>query len=148
MDKSCKIAALYIATLKAISLIHQHNHWTTKGSNFFGNHLLFEKLYNAAQEDLDTSAEKFIGLFGDDCLSYEFQTELLNKVLLKYNNLEGSPAEMSLAVEKEFLKFSGEAYEALKADGKMTLGLDDMIMAIASHREEAVYHLQQLLKGV
>lgn len=147
MNKCNKVAALYIATLKSIALIHQHNHWTTRGVAFYGDHLLFERLYNSALEDLDLAAEKFIGVFGDDVISYDMQTELLNKVLSKYSKLEGSPLEMSLAIEKEFLQFSTAAYDCFEVEGKMTLGLDDMIMAIASNREESVYLLQQSLKG-
>jgi len=147
MDKCSKVGALYVATLKALSLIHQHNHWTTKGVSFYGEHLLFERLYKSTLENLDLAAEKFIGVFGDQCLSYDLQTELLNKVLLKYRNLEGSPIQMSLEAEKDFLKFSKDAYNCFEEEGKLTLGLDDMIMAIASDREGAVYLLQQSLDG-
>jgi len=145
MDKSCKIGALYIATLKAMALIHQHSHWTTRGDSFYGDHLLFERLYNSTLKDLDLAAEKFMGLFGDQCLNYDMQAGLLHKVLLKYKNLEGSPVRMSLEVEKEFIKFSKEAYNTFEEDGTLTLGLDDMLMAIASQREESVYLLQQTL---
>lgn len=147
MDKCSKVGALYVATLKALALIHQHNHWTTKGLAFYGDHLLFERLYNSTLEDLDLAAEKFIGVFGDQCLNYDLQNELLHKVLLKYKNLEGSPIQMSLAAEKDFLKFSKDAYNCFEEEGKLTLGLDDMIMAIASNREESVYLLQQSLDG-
>ena len=147
MDKCSKVAALYIATLKALALIHQHNHWTVKGVAFYGDHLLFERIYNSALKDLDLAAEKFMGLFKDQCLDYDMQTDMLHKVLLKYKNLEGSPVQMSLEAEKDFLKFSQDAYHVFEEDGKLTLGLDDMIMAIASSREEAVYLLQQSLTG-
>jgi DNA-binding ferritin-like protein len=147
MDKCNKIAALYVATLKCMALIHQHNHWTTKGSNFYGDHLLFKRLYESASEDLDLAAEKFIGVLGEEIMNYDFQTELVNKILSKYSNLEGSPKEMSMEVEKDFITFSASAYECLKKEGKMTLGLDDMIMAIASKREESVYLLKQALNG-
>lgn len=146
MDKCSKTAALYIASLKAISLIHQHSHWTTKGKPFYGDHLLFERLYKSALEDLDLAAEKFIGLFGDEVLDYQLQADLLNKVLLKYKGLEGSPMEMSLTIEKDFLKFSQDAYNCFEDEDKLSLGLDDMVMAIASNREGAVYLLQQPLK--
>lgn len=147
MDKCSKVGALYIATLKALALIHQHNHWTVKGAAFYGDHLLFERLYKSTLENLDLAAEKFIGVFGDQCLGYDLQADLLHKVLLKYKNLEGSPVQMSLEAEKEFLKFSKDAYNCFEEEGKLTLGLDDMIMAIASKREEAVYLLQQSLTG-
>lgn len=149
MDKCSKVAALYVATLKAMALIHQHSHWTTRGAPFFGNHLLFERLYDSTLDDLDLAAEKFIGLFGDEVLDYDLQTDLLHKILLKYKNLEGSPLEMSLGIEKDFLKLSREAYDCFDKEGKLieSLGLDDMVMAIASNRETSVYLIQQVLKG-
>jgi DNA-binding ferritin-like protein len=146
MDKCSKVAALYVATLKAISLIHQHNHWTTKGVSFYGDHLLFERLYKSVLEDLDLAAEKFIGLFGDDCLNYDLQAELLCKVLVKYKNLEGSPVAMSLAVEKDFIKLSKDAYNCFEEEGRLTMGLDDMLMSISSQHEESVYLLQQTMQ--
>ncbi len=146
MEKSCKIASLYIATLKAMALIHQNSHWTTFGHAFYGDHLLFERLYNSALKDLDLAAEKFVGLFGDSCLDYDMQIDLLHKVLLKYKHLEGSPAQMSLKVEEDFLKLSKVAYDSFEEDEKLSLGLDDMLMAIASQREESVYLLKQVLK--
>ena len=145
MDKCHKVAGLYVATLKALALIHQHNHWTTKGEAFYGDHLLFERLYKSTLENLDLAAEKFIGLLGDPCLDYDMQADLLHKVLLKYNNLEGSPVQMSLEAEKDFIKFSQVAYNTFEDEGELTLGLDDMIMSISSDREGAVYLLQQIL---
>jgi hypothetical protein len=115
--------------------------------SFYGDHLLFERLYKSTLENLDLAAEKFIGVLGDQCLGYDLQAELLHKVLLKYKNLEGSPIQMSLEAEKDFLKFSKDAYNCFEEEGKLTLGLDDMVMAIASDHEGAVYLLQQSLDG-
>ena len=143
MEKSLKIAALFVASLKAIVLIHQHNHWTSKGDVYYENHLMFERLYNSANEDLDAAAEKFMGLFGEEYLNFELQTKLLGQVLSKYNKLAGQTVAQSLAIEKDFIKFCQDAYDAFEGEGTLSLGLDDMIMNIASNREGAVYHLQQ-----
>jgi DNA-binding ferritin-like protein len=145
MEQHIKIGALYIATLKAISLIAQHQHWLSRGNAFYSSHLLFERIYNSALKDLDLAAEKFVGLFGDKVLSYDLQTELLHKVLKQFSTLEGSSgASMLLAIEKQFLKFSEEAEKAFGEE--MTQGLFDALGAIASSREESVYLLQQTLK--
>lgn len=146
MDKCVKVAALYIATLKASSLIHQHSHWTTRGDTFYGHHLLFMRIYEDSLKLLDEAAEKFIGLCGDQCVSYDLQADLLHKLLLKYKDFEGSPARMSLAIVEDFIKFSKDAYKCFEEEGKLTLGLDDMIMAIASKHEEFAYLLQQTLE--
>lgn len=147
MDKCCKTAALYVATLKAIYLIHQQNHWTTKGQSFYGDHLLFQRLYESAQEDLDEAAEKMIGLFGDECLDYSLQADLLNKLLLRFKPVSASPVKLSLAIEQAFLNFTETAYNCFEEEGKLSMGLDDMLMSIASNRETSVYLLNQVNKG-
>lgn len=137
-----KVAGTYIAMLKAMTIIHQHGHWAAKGSQFYGEHQMFERIYKSAQENLDTAVEKFIGLFGSDVLDYSQQTEALGKVLEKYTK-SGSSIERSLAIENDFIKFSKEIFNLFEKEDVMTLGLDDMIMATSSDREEALYLLQQ-----
>lgn len=147
MEKVYKIANFYVATLRAIYLIHQHSHWTAKGTGFYGDHLLFARLYESAEADADLAAEKFLGLFGENALDYQLQLELLGKILARYTEQEGNPTAMSLAIEKDFVQFCSEAYKAFKEENVMTLGLDDMIMSIASKREESCYLLQQTIES-
>ena len=136
-----KAAAMYIAMLKAMTIIHQHGHWTAKGKQFYGEHLLFERIYKSAQENLDSAVEKFIGLLGVNVLQFTQQTELLNKVLSEFD--DENSVERSLKAEKEFIKFSKDIYKIFEENESLTLGLDDMIMSISSDREEACYLLQQ-----
>lgn len=51
-----------LALLVSASIIHQTNHWNSKGSSFYEDHLLFERLYNEVQDGIDSVAEKIIGL--------------------------------------------------------------------------------------
>jgi len=146
MEKSKKLLGLYLATLKAVYLIHQASHWTTKGSDFYGDHLLFQRLYEGAQENVDAAAEKIMGLFGEEPLEFKFQNELLSKILNKFSNLSGDQFKMSLAVEKEFLKLSKDMYDAIQSENTLTLGLDDLITSVASKSETSVYLLQQTMK--
>lgn len=136
------ICSKYVAFLRGLYLLHQNHHWITSGSDFYANHLLFERIYKTAQENADLAAEKFIGLFGSEALALEEHPKLIAECLAKFN--KQSPIESSLAAEKDFLKLSNDVYYELKnSKDKMTLGLDDMIMSIASQREESVYLLQQ-----
>ena len=145
MEKLYKLANLYVASLRAIYLIHQHNHWTTKGVNFYGNHLLFERIYNGVIGDADEAAEKMIGVFGENGVDFDSQNEYISKVLSKYASLDGNPVKMSLSVEKDFLKLSVDFYQFLEEEGVKTLGVDDMIMSIANKHEGNCYLLQQSL---
>lgn len=139
-----ELACFYVAILRAAFLVHQNSHWTCKGSNFYGSHLLFERLYNNSTKDADAAAEKMIGVFGENTLNLDMQAQLIGKMLLKYST--STPFENSLKVEKDVLEFSDKFYKDLKEEGKLSLGVDDFIMATASNREEAVYLLQQSMK--
>jgi len=142
-DPVLKLMNTYIAHLRALYFIHQSGHWQTKGSSFYGDHLLLERLYESAQDSSDKAAEKTIGLFGPASLNIVMHAEIVNEIINKVNNL--GILERSLAVEKEFLNISKITYENLKKLDEMTLGLDDMIMGIHSKSEEACYLLQQAL---
>lgn len=143
MEKCIKVAGLFIASLQSLAIIHTRNHWLCKGDNFYSEHNLFERLYDAALEDLDSAAEKFVGLFGPECLDLDLQTSLIAKATLIYKKAEGDHVAQSLAAERNFLKLCADAYACFEEHGKMTLGLDDFIMAMANSHEEAVYLLQQ-----
>jgi DNA-binding ferritin-like protein len=125
--------------------MEQHAHWTTSGIGFYGDHLLFERLYKSAADNADLAAEKFLGLWGEEALDYQKQYDLIGKVMAKYQDLSEEPLKQTLAIEKDFLSFSEKVFKKLEKEGHMTLGLDDMIMQIASKREESVYLLQQTL---
>lgn len=141
MNDLTELLSCYVAFLRVIYLIHQNNHWISKGENFYGNHLLFQRLYESAQEDADLAAEKIIGLFGAEYLDFELQKTLIAK--LSDLKKEENAVKSSLEIEKKFLAFSKKVYDILKKSDKMTLGLDDMLMSIASKREESVYLLTQ-----
>ena len=51
--------------------------------------------------------------------------------------------KQALVMENEVQKSIQKAYSAMKADGSMTLGMDDFLMALANERETPIYLLQQ-----
>jgi DNA-binding ferritin-like protein len=144
MDKCVQTANLFLATLKAIYQIHQNNHWTASGNNFYSTHLLFQRLYEEALEDIDTTAEKFLGVFGDEAINYQLQAELVKNIILKYKDKKSF--EQSLAVEKDFQKFLIEAYKCFEDEKTMTLGLDNFVQGMCDNSEHRCYLLGQSLK--
>jgi len=144
MGKIWKISNLYLAALRELALIHQHSHWTTKGPSFYGNHLIFERIYKSATEDADLAAEKLIGIFGGKSVNFALQQSFMHKISNRYSALGGDPINMSLKAEKDFIVLSDQFYRFLEKENKITLGLDDMIMSISSNRESSCYLLQQV----
>lgn len=144
MDECVKLAAVYVATLRAIAIMHQNHHWVTNGSTFYSDHLLLDRLYESVDANVDTAAEKFVGLFGNECLDYTLHAELIHKLLLKYKSITGI-LERSLKAEEDFCAFTKEIYACFEKEDKLTHGLDDMLSAICSDRESAIYLLKQRL---
>lgn len=140
-----RLMSFYLTFLRALYAIEQNAHWQLKGDNFYGNHLLMQRLYETTSEDVDTAAEKTIGLFG----ALEDLSEDMVVIINKFDaqNYNGNWVQAVLKAEQAFLELSRTLYNTLKNNGAMTLGLDDMIMSISNSHEVHVYLLKQALEG-
>src|SRR5690606_14936816 len=49
-EEACKLLSMYVAFTRALYLLHQQNHWESVN---YGDHLLFQRLYEDAQEMAD-----------------------------------------------------------------------------------------------
>lgn len=128
-----------VCRLRAAYLTHQAAHWETKGVAFYGDHLMYERLYNAAQGDADAVAERVIGLFGG---TMHDQDPVLSVALADVPATEDVRVRCDVA-EHLALVAASTAYDLLKGGGQLTKGLDDLLLSVASHREEARYLLRQ-----
>lgn len=143
-DSSDFLLCTFVAYLRAIYLVHQNSHWESSGKSFYGNHLLFQRLYESAQESADQAAEKAIGVFDSKCMSPKVQHHLLSKILSKYENED--VFDNSINIELDFQTLAKKVYNKIEENGDMTLGLDDMIMATCNDREVGIYLIKQAMK--
>ncbi len=131
----------YLALARTMVLVFQHSHWKCKGSNFYGNHLLFSRIYDDAGDIVDSIAEKLIGVFGNESLKHSEQVSNMSEVFEQFSGEDHF--SNSLGIAELFLQLSEDVYNRIKEMNEMTLGLDDMIMAHSSKVEEFVYLLKQ-----
>jgi len=134
--------------LKFLALVHQNHHWVTKGDPFYGDHLLFSKLYEETIEDIDTVAEKAIGLGSTANVDLMLTTSQVMKLVKNYGmtTTMPSPAELakrSYLAEMNFLKVMAHLADCLKECGTLTRGLDNMLQGIEDRHEGHVYLLKQ-----
>ena len=142
-EESCKVLSLYVCFLRGMALVHQNNHWAALS---FGDHLLFQRLYEETQEIVDEAAERVVGLCGE--LMYEGKESFIAaKFAAESKDSIKSLLESSLAVERYFSELVKKTYEHLKDNEELTLGLDDLLMSQASVGESHVYLLKQAIKG-
>lgn len=140
--------SVILVHLKFLAFVHQNHHWVTKGDPFYGDHLLFSRLYVGTSEDVDAVAEKAIGLGSTSNVNLSLSTSQLFKLVQGYGMTSTIPqptelAKRSYLAEMNFLKVVAHLAEHLKECGLMTRGLDNLLAGIEDKHESNIYLLKQ-----
>ena len=136
-----------LAVLRAQYWIFQNAHWQTQGSTFYGDHLLFQRLYEEVSEDVDGLAEMAVGYLGCEKVDASQLISIAQKYVDEWC-AEENPVARCLSAENTFLRLAKAYYDLLKTTGVLTLGLDDEIMALSNRHDSHVYLLQQRLESL
>ena len=131
-----------LAALRAQYLLYQTEHWTSAGATFMSDHILFERLYKSVEEQIDQLAEKIVSYFGWGAADSARQIALIAEFAGTWSK-GATPADRGLESERAVQGALRAAYDAGKASGTMTLGLDDWLMSTANQHETNTYLLQQ-----
>lgn len=144
--KTSGLAALpnILSLLRALQWNYWTAHWQVQGDPFYGDHLLFERLYNNMQEEIDTLAEKIVYLLGRESVN-PVSIDLVSSDYLQRYCTNKSLYLRSLEMEQALQETLKIAYKTIKESGGMTLGLDDYIMALANSHEGHLYLLNNRL---
>ena len=135
-----------LSMLRALSWNHWTAHWQVQGESSYGDHLLFERLYDATVKEIDTLAEKLVAMFGPSAVDPVEQSKLMGHVLNVWAD-EPDAIKRSLKAEMEFQQALKMVVDALEDMGVLSLGLDDFLRTMANDHETAVYLLQQRDQG-
>lgn len=142
-----------LAALKAAALIHQTHHWSTSGNSYYGDHLLFERLYDESQDWIDQVAERAIGTETDfHIFSVDLATVLLKRVesIIVDPEAPQTPSTMvgrSLRAERFVLNAVKLTLETFKLQGKMSPGISNLLEGVYDKHETFVYLLKQRQKA-
>lgn len=137
-----------LATLRALFQVHQNAHWLSRGVPSYGDHLLFQRLYEGIADEIDGLAEKMIGVY-DIEIEVMQQADQVADIMTLFESQEDELdlASRSLRAETLFLEFLQRVYDRLEEAGELTMGLDDFLPAVASLHETHVYLLKQRTKA-
>lgn len=143
-EDSAGALMVLLSMLRAQYLLYQTLHWQAKGDPAYGNHLLFQRLYESLLEQVDTLAEKMVGMFGNDSVDLPDQLEVMQKLCATWCQVQ-DPHERGLKSEHMLQATLKKVYDHMKEADELTLGLDDYLMATASEHDTNMYLLQQVL---
>lgn len=136
-----------LGCLRAQYLSYQTSHWQVVGQSFYGNHLLFQRLYESVQKQVDELAEKLVGYLGREVVGLDPQIKHISAYTMRWSQID-CHHKRGLQSEADLQAALKRAYDGIKQVNAMTLGLDDWIMATANAHEENEYLLQQALTPV
>jgi len=134
-----------LAMLRAMHWAHWTAHWKMKGDPFYGDHLMFSKMYEGMVDEIDTMAEKIVGIFGPEAI---FDIPLMADAQRFLTSHDSAPDLYAgaLRMEQHLQAAIKTTYDALKESGEITLGLDDFLMSLASAHETNLYLLGQRMR--
>lgn len=134
-NKLQKLAG-YLLGLKI--MLHAH-HWQTFGGTFISDHEMFAGFYEQTDKDLDTIAEKIVGMGKRQDTNYFILLEIATK-FLKETSTNKSIIVNSIAAEKTMINLAKELCIVFGDAGEA--GLEQAIGNIVDVHETHLYKLE------
>lgn len=139
-----------LVRLKVLSDVHKTHHWISSGDAFYGDHLLFQRLYDEIVDEIDSVAERAVGLGGPANVNINLVAHQVVNCIAQNTVVATIPqpdqlfAE-SLRREKAFLDVIDHLLNSMTMRGTLTNGIENLVQGIADTHESHVYLLQQRL---
>ena len=138
----------FLAMTEALQMLHHSHHWQTKGENFYGDHLLYQRLYETVQGEIDLVGEKLIGVSQEVGLTNYFKRVKAMELFLEAVTHSDQPyIVVSHDAELTYVRMGGELMDQLEQAGLLTRGLEQMLGNILDKHEEHIYLLEQRVKA-
>ena len=144
---------VFIDLLRALSLLHHTHHWQTQGSQFYGDHLLYQRLYELADGQIDMVGEKAVGLGSADLVLARHSLENMRRYIeaIEDTDMMDAPAlkmaKRSLLAEKSFITAGEKMMDQLKSKGLLTRGVEQLLGTILDQHEGVLFLLKQRVAG-
>jgi len=144
-DPQCKSALQnLLGFLRAMHWNYSTAHWQVKGEPFYGDHLLFQRLYEGMVEEIDGMAEKIVGIYGSEAVGGHDSIDRAHHVLKRWCE-NPDLYTRALQTENEFQILVKAVIELLDGKGHLSIGLENFLQGLADAHEGNGYLLQQRL---
>ena len=130
--------------MRAMHWNHWTTHWQVQGMPYYGDHLMFQRIYEAMGDEIDGLAEKIVAMCGVGCVDDHDSIDRTHNVLKRWvTQYPDDIINRAFNTEQEFQTLLAGVYELLDAEGHLTLGLDNFLQGLADAHETNLYLLQQ-----
>jgi DNA-binding ferritin-like protein len=140
-----------LGLFQGAALVHQTHHWSCRGSSFFADHLLFERIYNESLSGIDQLAERAIGQGQPLAVSAKTQAAAMQVAI---DMLGADPLDVtemvqrSLSIESLCLSGLTNVLGLLESTDQLSPGTSNLLEGLADTHETFVYLLKQRAQTV
>jgi DNA-binding ferritin-like protein len=142
-----------VGMLEGMTVLFQTFHWKVNGNSFYGDHLMFQRIYEGIEGQIDGVAEKAIGLGSPNLISSEKITETMEVFLDHVNNMHSLVTDddninfLYAKRGKDTIELFIHTVEKMMMDLQdkdlLTKGLDNLLAGILDEQEGFVFLLKQ-----
>jgi DNA-binding ferritin-like protein len=131
------------ASLRAEHMLFWTFHWRAKGSGSYGDHLLYQRLYEARVEEIDRMGEVIMAVGGPQAVDPSRSWVAVRDVIDRTTEAENlSDTQKSIGLVRDTLARISAANDALN-NTPYALAINNVLAGIADKHLEALYLLQQ-----
>lgn len=133
-----------LGKLRLMTMYYQTSHWQMKNPVFYGDHLLFDLLYEKVNKQIDKVAERAVGTTDETAVNLLAHVEVINQGAIKLPTECKENAQYfaaALVLEEELVEFL-ENFEATEG---VSLGSKNLLADLADKHEEYIYLIKQRL---
>lgn len=135
-----------LSLLRAQYMLYQNIHWEVSGPPFYGNHLLFQRLYESVQQDVDNLAEKVVAHFGVQAVAMRKAMPEMDAFCRRWCQVESLSAR-AMVSEADFQRLVQKTLSVLETEGRLTIGVANLLEEMADRHETNMYLIQQTLRA-
>lgn len=145
---TCAELSVVLVHLRYLAMVHQTHHWIARGDAFYGDHLMFRRMYDKVIAEIDEVAEKAVGCGSEHNVNLSLQVSQLQQLSKAFSSPQTVPqtsdlARASLTAECNFMKVVKAACESMQNNGTCTPGIENMLQGIMDAHEEHIYLLKR-----
>lgn len=137
-----------LAAIRAERDFFQTIHWCAQGSNYYGDHLLYQRIYEGRGDEIDKIGELARLIGSDDTVDLMYTKNAEMHVLDKVSaSGAGSPVTQAIALTEHTLNLISQT-NAQAAGHPYNMGINNLLSTIAENHVAFLYLLRQRAGGL
>ncbi len=117
-------------------------HWRSKGPEYYSDHLLFQRLYEARLPEIDKLAEVMVGMGGAEAVDPDLSARAGRELIARAESMKATDVAKAAALVVDTLEKIEKANDQL-GKSPYSLPINNVLAAIADAHLEALYLLKR-----